>query len=40
MQNTPRGEVLFDEPDVEFPWNFCPVILGEHQIFGGKEWMT
>lgn len=25
------SEVLFDEPDVEFPWNFCPVILGEHQ---------
>ena len=28
------GEVLFDDPDAKFPWALCPVVSGEHEIFG------
>lgn len=28
------GEVLFDDPDAKFPWGLCPVLSGEHQLFG------
>lgn len=25
------SEVLFDDPDVEFPWDLCPLMPGEHE---------